>query len=63
MENVNSLSRKFIVLFLAVCILQIVTSRGTNGQYPGINESIAKHRMGELIVKARPGDQVTVQQL
>lgn len=32
-------------------------------QYPGINDDIAKHRKGELIVKARRGDVVTVEQL
>jgi endo-1,4-beta-xylanase len=34
-----------------------------NAQYPGINESIAKHRKGELTVNAKPGDKITVEQL
>lgn len=32
-------------------------------QYPAINEHIAKHRKGELVIKAKPGDKVTVEQL
>ena len=32
-------------------------------QYPGINEDIVKHRKGELIIKAKPGAQVTVEQI
>lgn len=32
-------------------------------QSPGINESIAKYRKGEITVTARPGDKVTVEQL
>jgi len=34
-----------------------------NAQYQGINESIAKHRKGELTVNAKPGDKITVEQL
>ena len=33
-----------------------------SGQYPGINDDIAKLRKGELIIKARPGDKVIIEQ-
>ena len=35
----------------------------TKAQYNGIENDIDKHRKGELIVKAKPGDNVTVEQL
>lgn len=31
-------------------------------QYPGINDDIAKHRKGQLIVKAKSGDKISVEQ-
>jgi len=32
-------------------------------QFPGINDSIAKYRKGEIIIRARRGEKVTVQQV
>ncbi|HLT80795.1 MAG TPA: endo-1,4-beta-xylanase [Cyclobacteriaceae bacterium] len=32
-------------------------------QYPGIENDIAKHRMGKITVQAKPGDEVKVEQL
>lgn len=34
-----------------------------NAQYPGIENDIAKHRMGKITVQAKPGDEVKVEQL
>ncbi|NMC41178.1 MAG: glycoside hydrolase [Bacteroidales bacterium] len=33
------------------------------GQYPGINDDIEKYRKGEIIVKAKPGSTIRVEQL
>ena len=41
----------------------LILSLKTKAQYNGIEDDIAKHRKGELIVKAKPGDKVTVEQL
>ena len=53
---------------MAICLLAISSlgytcSQKIKAQYPGINDSIAKYRKGELIVKAKRGSQVTVEQL
>jgi len=63
MRNAESFAGKFILCFLAGFFLQISNLPETHGQYAGINESIAKYRKGELIINAKPGDQVTVEQL
>lgn len=49
----------FFILFLSW--LSFLTE--TNAQYVDIDEDIAEHRKGELIVKAKPGAKVTVEQL
>jgi len=46
-----------------ILLLQLVPVTRTMGQYPGINDDIAKLRKGELIVKAKPGDKVVIEQL
>ncbi|MBN1145331.1 MAG: endo-1,4-beta-xylanase [Bacteroidales bacterium] len=55
-------TKGILKLFLAA-LIGIVSSANANAQYVGINDSIAKYRMGKLIVKANPGDQVQVEQL
>ncbi len=63
MKNFNYAIRKLIFCFLAISLFRITYWPEINAQYPGIDESIAKYRKGELIIKAKPGDQVTVEQL
>lgn len=55
--NLRFKSLVFISLYLTLSFPIIY------GQYPGINDSIAKYRKGELIVKAKRGDKVTIEQL
>jgi endo-1,4-beta-xylanase len=43
--------------------LVFLTSAVLNAQYPGIESDIEKYRKGELIVKARKGDTVRIEQL
>lgn len=47
-------------ILLVVCQASFLTS---SAQYAGIDNDINKHRKGELIIKANPGDKVTVEQL
>ena len=35
----------------------------SSAQYPGIDEEISRHRKGELVIKAKPGAKVTVEQI
>src|SRR5688500_8579795 len=56
-RNLNALGWLMILLILHICRVE------TMAQYPKIDEDIAKHRKGELIVKAKPGDKIFVEQL
>lgn len=53
-----SIIRFLVILLLSFCYLSIV-----DAQLTGIEESIALYRKGSILVKAKPGDQVTVEQL
>ena len=55
--------RKVITSFLSVSLILLAYSPYTSAQYPGINDSIAKYRKGELIIKAKKGSKVTVEQM
>jgi endo-1,4-beta-xylanase len=55
--------KKMIFCFITISIFLISYLTDTNAQLPGINESIAKNRKGELTIKAKPGDKVVVEQL
>jgi endo-1,4-beta-xylanase len=63
MKNLSHAIKKLIFICLAVSVLHIKFLPDTYAQYPGIDESIARHRKGEITVKAKAGDRVTVEQL
>jgi endo-1,4-beta-xylanase len=63
MNNFNSSINKFIISFLTISLLKLASSPQANAQYPGINDSIAKYRKGDLIVLAKQGSQVSVEQM
>jgi GH35 family endo-1,4-beta-xylanase len=63
MKNYNSVIKKMIFCFFTISIFQNTFLTETNAQDPGINESIAKYRKGVLMIKAKPGDKVIVEQL
>lgn len=63
MKNINLSINKLIICYFSISLFQITCSSEANSQYPGIDESIAKHRKGELIIKAKPGDKVIVEQV
>jgi GH35 family endo-1,4-beta-xylanase len=44
-------------------LIGIILSKNAEAQYAGINDSIARYRMGKIVVKAKPGDKVQVEQL
>jgi GH35 family endo-1,4-beta-xylanase len=50
--------KRICLLLISALIIQSATA-----QYNGINDSISKYRKGEIIVKARRGDRITVEQL
>ena len=63
MKKNNSVIIKMIFCFILVLIYQFANLTDSWAQYPGINDSIAKLREGVLTIKAKPGDQVIVEQL
>jgi GH35 family endo-1,4-beta-xylanase len=58
MKKTNLLLRKLLFLLPAMLIFHQAA-----GQYPGINDSIAKYRKGQLIILAKKGDKVQVEQI
>ncbi len=63
MKNKNRSFTKTIAGLFLILILQFAYITSVYAQYDGINEDIAKHRKGTLIIKAKPGDKVEVEQL
>ncbi len=62
MRNSNSLIKKLTVYLLTITLFWLVNCPETNAQVNSLNDSIAKYRKGELIVKAKRGSKVTVEQ-
>ncbi len=54
---------KGILIVGLTALIQVNANSSAEAQYAGINDSIAKYRMGKLIIKAKPGDNVQVEQL
>jgi endo-1,4-beta-xylanase len=63
MKNSIPLVKKMIICFLTISLIGGVYTQETNAQYPGIDEAIAKNRKGELIIQAKQGSQVIIEQL
>ena len=63
MKNSQSLISRWTLCLIAIQLIQFGYVSETVGQYPGINNDIARLRKGELIIKANPGDKVVVEQL
>lgn len=62
--NISNRRRvKSITGFLLLATGLMMVPVEVPAQYPAINDDIAKHRKGELLIKAKPGDKVTVEQL
>jgi|WetSurMetagenome_2_1015567.scaffolds.fasta_scaffold21097_1 endo-1,4-beta-xylanase len=63
MKNVFIEIKKLLVCFISISLVISSLSPEIKAQFPGINDSIAKYRKGDLIVKAKRGSHVTVEQL
>ena len=63
MKNLNPSIKVLIISFLTLILVGFTCSPEIKAQFPGINDSIAKYRKGQLIVKAKQGSQVTVEQM
>ena len=63
MKNLNSLFRTLVLLLLTICLLGSAGCAKSGAGPLGIDESIAKYRKGELVVRAEPGSTVNVEQL
>jgi len=63
MRNSYSLINKVTISLIVVFLFHVPFSTIADAQQTGIDESIAKYRMGEITVKTKPGSQVTVEQL
>ena len=62
MKNTNATIRNAGLGF-SILVLQLFTDSAAYAQYPGIADDIARIRKGELIVRAKAGDKVTVEQM
>jgi GH35 family endo-1,4-beta-xylanase len=58
----KAIRKTFSCSLMAAAIL-FALNAGSYAQYPGIDEDIARHRKGEIVVRAKKGDKVTVEQL
>ena len=63
MKNTIPLIKNVIFCLFIISIWQILLLTKTNAQFPGINDSIIKHRKGEITIKAKPGDKVIIEQM
>jgi GH35 family endo-1,4-beta-xylanase len=55
--------RKMVICLLVIFLLDYTCPIKIKAQYPGINDSIAKYRKGELMIRTKRGARVTVEQL
>lgn len=62
MKDLNLPIIKFLHSFFLLGLV-LIAALDAVAQYPGIQDDIDRYRKGQLIVKARPGDRVTVEQL
>lgn len=63
MKNLTLTGSKMPFLLIYFFLLFLTVTFRVNGQYAGINDSINKYRKGTLVVKAKPGSVVQVEQL
>ncbi len=63
MKNLKTLTAEWCLYLFIILLCQVIFVNFSFGQYPGINEDIAKLRKGELTVIAKPGDKIAVEQL
>jgi endo-1,4-beta-xylanase len=62
MQKSKSLFQKAQICFLFFCTISLLLSLTVHGQFPGIEDSIRKYRKGTIIIKAKPGVKIVVEQ-
>lgn len=63
MKSMNLLSGRNISAFLMMAIVLLIWLPEVIAQDFELDQSIARHRKGEIVVKAKPGTQVSIEQL
>jgi GH35 family endo-1,4-beta-xylanase len=63
MKNSQSLISRLSLCLITIQLIQFGHLSETFSQYPGISNDIARLRKGELIIKAKPGDKIVIEQL
>jgi len=63
MKKSQSLLSRLSICLITIELLQFGHLSETVAQYPEINNDIARLRKGELIIKAKPGDKIVIEQL
>lgn len=63
MKTSKTLNRRRVYGLILILAFQFTATADLFSQYPGINDDITKLRKGDLIIKAKPGDKVIVEQL
>ncbi|MEQ9375018.1 MAG: endo-1,4-beta-xylanase [Imperialibacter sp.] len=63
MKNINAAIVKGFLTLVVFLLIQLTFPTQANAQYAGIENDIVKNRKGQLVIKAKPGDKVTVEQL
>jgi endo-1,4-beta-xylanase len=62
-ESFFPVSRRTASVFILSCLVCLSGTLKVSGQYPGINDSINKYRKGVLVIKAKPGSVVEIEQV
>lgn len=63
MKNFDFETNRATFLVCIMLIIRIPWLTESGAQNTGINESIAKYRKGEVVIRAKPGDKVLIEQL
>lgn len=62
MKEVTANIRQSFFISILTCSMLCAATAAVFAQYQGINDDIAKHRKGQLIVKGKSGDKISVEQ-
>ncbi len=63
MKNITRIIKKPLIGFFTISLLLLAYPQCVTAQYEGINDSIARYRKGELVIRAKRGSRVMVEQL
>ncbi|MCU0456744.1 MAG: endo-1,4-beta-xylanase, partial [Bacteroidales bacterium] len=63
MKYIRQNFRKTFICFLVILLSGYICPQKIKAQYPGINDSIARYRKGEIIIRTKKGSNVVVEQM